>query len=72
MTPDLKRYVGTYVTTRVDIPSDRRGETIPANTTLFVSEVVGTQHFHLTWPGGRRAANQVHYTKLYLSTLGLR
>ena len=66
---DLERYVGTHVDTKVQIWSDRRGERIPAHTTLFVKEVVGEQHFNLTWPGlgGKRAANQIHYTKLFLT-----
>ena len=65
----LKRYVGTHVGTKVQIPSDRRGEMIPACTTLFVKEIVGDQHFNLTWPGlgGKRAATQIHYTKLFLT-----
>ncbi len=62
----LERFVGTYVSTKVSIPSDRRGERIPAFTSLFVREMVGDQHFNLHWPGGRRAANQIHYTKLFL------
>jgi hypothetical protein len=67
----LERFVGTYAGTRVQIPSDRRGEMIPAYTTLFVKEIVGDQHFNLGWPGvaGRagRAANQIHHTKLFLT-----
>lgn len=64
----LERYVGKYVTTKVAIPSDRRGETIPTGTTnLFVLEMVSEEHFNLTWPGGRRAANQVHFSKLMIS-----
>lgn len=64
MTMKLERYVGTSVITKVAIPSDRRGETIPAGTHLLVSEMVGTQHFNLEWFNGKRAANQVHYKKL--------
>ena len=60
----LERYVGTYVTTKVPIPADRRGFEITAGTCLFVRKIVGAQHFHLDWPTGRRAANQVHYSKL--------
>ena len=65
MTKELERYVGTYVTTKVAIPSDRRGGgSIPAGTDLFVLEIVGTEHFNLVWSTGGRAASQVHYTKL--------
>lgn len=61
----LERYVGESVTTKVPIPSDRRGETIPAGTSnLLVLEMVGEEHFNLVWPGGKRAANQVHVSKL--------
>lgn len=60
----LERFVGEYVTTKQSIPSDRRGETIPPGTDLLALEMVGEQHFNLVWPGGRRAANQVHYAKL--------
>ncbi len=60
----LERFVGEWVVTKVPIPSDRRGETIPAGTRLRVLVLVGTQHFHLAWPEGNRAANQVHYDKL--------
>ncbi|KKN29876.1 hypothetical protein LCGC14_0839540 [marine sediment metagenome] len=62
----LERFVGKYVVTKEPLPSDRRGETIPWNTTLFVLEMVGDEHFNLCWPGGLRAANQVHYSKLML------
>jgi hypothetical protein len=66
---ELGKYVGTYVVTRERIPSDRRGEMIPALTDLFVRGMVGDQHFNLHWPGlgGKRAANQIHYTKLFLT-----
>lgn len=60
----FERYIGKYVVTKVELPSDRRGEKIPAGTTLVVLEAVGEQHVNLDWPGGRRAANQVHYSKL--------
>ena len=60
----LKRFVWEYVTTKEPIPSDKRGRTIPAGTTLLVTEMVGDQHFNLAWSGGRRAASQVHYSKL--------
>ena len=63
----LERYVGKYVTTKIDIPSDRRGEKIPAGTSLLILEMVGTQHFNLVWPGGRRAASQVHYSELMVA-----
>lgn len=63
----LNRYVGKNVVTKVEVPSDRRGVTLPAGTPLLVLELVGTQHFNLIFPGGRRAANQVHFSKLYLS-----
>ena len=65
----LKRFVGTHVGTKVPVPSEwPGGEMIPAYTTLFVREMVGDQHFNLTWPGlgGKRAANQIHHTKLFL------
>ena len=63
----VERYVGTYVTTKEPLPSDHRGRVIPAGTTLFVQEMVGEQHFNLSWPAStRRAANQVHYKKLFL------
>ncbi len=68
MSKGLERYVGSYVTTKVAIPSDRRGERIPAGTSnLLIESLNGTQHFNLVYPGGRRAANQVHYSKLFLS-----
>ncbi len=64
MIEGLERYVGRYVTTKVSIPSDRRGETIPAGVSLLVLEMVGKEHFNLVYPGGGRAANQIHYKKL--------
>ena len=69
MKQELEKYVFTHMVTKEQIPSDRRGETIPAGTTLFVKEIVGEQHFNLTWAGlgGKRAANQIHYTKLFLT-----
>lgn len=63
----LKRFVGKRVTTKVLLPADERGRTIPAGTDLLVLELVGDQHVNLVWPDGRRAANQVHYTKLMTS-----
>lgn len=61
----FERFVGTHVVTKVEILSDRRGVWIPAGTTLFVHEMVGDQHFNLNWVGtNRRAASQVHYSKL--------
>lgn len=60
----LERFVGKYVRTKAPIPSDRRGEIIPTGTSLLVLGMVGKQHFNLAWPGGRRAANQIHYSKL--------
>lgn len=60
----LESYVGEYVTTKEQISSDKRGESIPPGTSLLVLEMVGDQHFNLVWPGGRRAANQIHYSKL--------
>ena len=66
----LERFVGHYVSTKERLPSDRRGETIPMGTSLFVLEMVGDQHFNLSWPGGRRAANQVHYSKLMTNPYG--
>ncbi len=66
----LERFVGGFLVTKVDIPSDHRGKTIPANTTLFVRKLVGEQYFHLDWPGtGKIAASQVHYTKFYTSSV---
>lgn len=66
----LERFIGGFLVTKVAIPSDRRGETIPANTTLFVRGLVGEQHFHLVWPGtGETAASQMHYSKFYTSSV---
>jgi len=64
MVDGLQRFVGQRVTTKVRIPSDRRGEWIPQGTDLVVLEMVGDQHFNLVWSDGKRAANQVHYKKL--------
>ena len=66
---ELEKYVFTYTVTKVPVPSDRRGEMIPAYTDLFVRGMVGDQHFNLHWCGlgGRRAASQVHYSKLFLT-----
>ena len=61
---DLQEYVGTYVVTKEELPSDRRGERIFAGTRLFVLEMAGDSHFNLNWPAGNRAANQVHFSKL--------
>ena len=60
----LKHHVGIAVITKEDIPSDRRGMTIPAGTSLIVESIVGTQHCHLNFGDGKRAANQVHFSKL--------
>ena len=60
----LERFVGKTVITKEPIPSERHGETIPGGTTLLVEGMVGDQYFNLVWPGGYRAANQVHYSKL--------
>ena len=66
----FERFVGNFVVTKVELPSDKRGIKIPAHTTLFISELVGTEHFNLNWPGtNKRAANQVHYTKLYTNDI---
>jgi hypothetical protein len=66
MRKGFARFVGMHVVTKRNLPSDRRGEIIPAGTTLFVREMCGDEHFHLHWPGpgGQRAANQVHYKDL--------
>ncbi len=61
---DLEEFVGKCVITKISIPSDKRGIDIPPHTNLIVLEMVGDQHFNLVWPNGRRAANQVHYSKL--------
>ncbi len=61
---DLERYVGTWVTNKVPIPSDQRGVMIPTGTRLYVAKLIGTQHFHLSWLGGKRAASQIHYKQL--------
>ena len=60
----LERYVGTFVILKVDVPADKRGEVIPSGTRLVVTKLVGEQHFDLEFPGGRRAASQVHFSKL--------
>jgi hypothetical protein len=60
----LERFVGKLVKTKESIPSDRRGAMISAGVTLFVQEMVGNQHFNLAWLNGKRAANQIHYSKL--------
>lgn len=65
----MERYVGTTVITKVDIPSDRRGFSIPAGTRLVLSKLVGTKHCNLQFPTkacrpGGRAANQVPLSKL--------
>jgi hypothetical protein len=61
---NLESYVGRRVILKESVPADRRGRTIPPGAMLVVSQLVGTQHFNLNWPDGKRAANQVHYTNL--------
>lgn len=60
----LQHYVGRRVLTKESIPADRRGRWIPVGAMLFVSRLVGEQHFDLNWPDGKLAAKQVHYSKL--------
>ena len=60
----LERYIGTKVILKEDVPSDKRGMFIGAGTTLLVLSMAGTQHFNLGWDVSRRAASQVHYSKL--------
>jgi hypothetical protein len=60
----MKRYIGTTVITKEPIPSDRRGLDIPAGTPLIVSGLVGTKHCTLEFGDGKRAANQVPFSKL--------
>lgn len=60
----FEHYLGTIVVLKQDVPSDQRGEWIRKGIRLKVTELVGEQHFHLDWPDGGRAANQVHFTRL--------
>lgn len=60
-------YVGEYVTTKVNIPSDERGREIKAGTSnLLVLRAYGS-FVDLVWPGGKRAASQIHIDKLIVS-----
>jgi len=57
-------YIGATVITKVAIPSDKRGEVIPPGTRLVVLEECGEMYFNLVWSEGKRAASQVHHSKL--------
>lgn len=66
--PDnLEAWVGRPVITEVPIPADHRGRQIAAGVILLAEKRVGPQHFHLAFTDGRRAANQIHYSKLRLA-----
>jgi len=60
----LRHYVGRRVIVKESFPADKRGRSIPVGAMLFVSRMVGTQHFDLNWPDGKLAARQVHFSKL--------
>ncbi len=63
----LNRYVGEYVCLKVRVPADKRGTWLEAGTNNLLVIAVHDQHMDLVFPGGRRAASQVHYKKLFLS-----
>lgn len=62
----LEQYIGTFVITKEPLPNNHRGQgMIPIDTVLLIQEMVGNQHFNLVWTNGKRAANQIHYKKVY-------
>jgi hypothetical protein len=68
----IEPVVGLRVICKEDLFSDHRGRVIPAGTdNLIISEIFG-QHVHLQWPDGKRAANNVHISKLYTRSLEIK
>ena len=59
----LINYLGTTVTLKEDVPGNKRGTWVKKNTKLVPVTLHG-YYFDLEWPGGGRAANQVHFSKL--------